>query len=70
MSDSFYGSERHGIILLVQLIIAILYAIIVPIWAYIDAEKRGKDDPGTAAAIVFFGGPLGLIYWLSVRPPK
>lgn len=38
------------------------------IWVYGDAERRGK--PGILVAILVFlaGWPIGLIFWLVLRP--
>ena len=42
--------------------------IILAIWVYKDAEKRGKSGV-LWFIIVFFLGIIGLIVWLVVRPP-
>ncbi len=62
-------STTTGVLLISLFLGVLVFAIFIPIWAYKDADRRDEENPGRAAAIVFFGGPLGLIYWLSTRPP-
>ncbi len=53
------------IIILLPFIIGILIAI----WVYKDAEKRGKSGI-VWFLVVFFLGIIGLIIWLVVRPKE
>ena len=46
-----------------------IIAILVAVWVYRDAERRGKSG-GLWLLICFFLGIIGLIIWLIVRPPK
>jgi len=61
---ALFGLGLMCIIPLVWLIIAILIAI----WVYRDAEKRGSSG-ALWLIIVIFTGIIGLIIWLVVRPP-
>jgi uncharacterized membrane protein len=49
-------------------IIAIVIGIILAIWVYKDAEKRGSSGP-LWLIIVLLTGIIGLIIWLVIRPP-
>jgi hypothetical protein len=55
-------------IIIIGAIIGIVVWIVVTIWAYRDAQKRGENAI-LWALIVFLGGIVGLIVWLVVRPP-
>ncbi|QNO15464.1 hypothetical protein HYG86_12150 [Alkalicella caledoniensis] len=66
MINFFY--ENRGIYSLFSFAIYLLHLSLV-FWAYKDAISRGKTG-WKIAAIVLFGGPIGLVYWLSARPPK
>ncbi len=39
-----------------------------PIWAYGDAEKRGKSGCLVALLVFLLAFPVGLIIWLIIRP--
>lgn len=45
-----------------------LIAILIAIWVYKDAEKRGSSGP-LWLIIVIITGIFGIIIWLIVRPP-
>ncbi len=49
-------------------IILIVIGLLIAIWVYKDAEKRGKSG-ALWLIITWFTFPLGLIIWLVVRPP-
>ncbi len=49
-------------------IIWLVIAIIIAIWVYRDAEKRGSSG-ALWLIIVIITGIIGLIIWLVVRPP-
>lgn len=38
------------------------------VWAYGDAEARGKPGCLVALLVLFFSWPLGLIFWVVFRP--
>jgi len=44
--------------------------IILAIWAYKDAKKRGMSAPIVWFLVVFFLGIIGLIIYLIVRPKE
>ena len=60
---AFFGGAMC-IFAVVMLVIGILIAI----WVYKDAEKRGSSG-ALWLVIVIFTGIIGLIIWLVVRPP-
>jgi len=49
-------------------IIMLIIGIVLAIWVYKDAEKRGSSG-ALWLIIVLFLGIIGLIIWLVVRPP-
>ena len=49
-------------------IIWLIIAILIAIWVYRDAEKRGSSGV-LWLIIVIIAGIIGLIIWLVVRPP-
>jgi Na+/H+-dicarboxylate symporter len=70
-----YGAEEATGLALFGLglmcIIPIIYfiiAIVLAIWVYKDAEKRGSSG-ALWLIIIIFTGIIGLIIWLVVRPP-
>jgi Na+/H+-dicarboxylate symporter len=56
-----------GALCIIPLIIFIIW-IILAIWVYKDAQKRGSSG-ALWLIIVIFTGIIGLIIWLVVRPP-
>lgn len=48
--------------------IPFIIGLLIAIWVYKDAEKRGKSG-ALWLIIVWFTFPIGLIIWLVVRPP-
>lgn len=56
-----------GLMCILPLIFFII-AIVIAIWVYKDAEKRGSSG-ALWLVIVIFTGIIGLIIWLVVRPP-
>lgn len=49
-------------------LIAVIIGIVLAIWVYRDAEKRGSSG-ALWLIIVLITGIIGLIIWLIVRPP-
>jgi hypothetical protein len=49
-------------------ILWLIIAVLIGIWVYRDAEKRGSSGI-LWLIIVFVTGIIGLIIWLIVRPP-
>ena len=50
-------------------LLLVLYAASV-IWAYRDAERRGKEGLLAALLVALVAWPVGLIVWLAVRPHR
>lgn len=68
------GGDAIGIVLLilaalVGIAIFVVYIATV-IWAYGDAEKRGKSGCLVAILVAFLSWPIGLVVWLVARPDK
>jgi len=57
-----------GILCLVLPIIWFIIGILIAIWVYKDAEKRGSSGV-LWLIIVILIGIVGLIIWLVIRPP-
>lgn len=56
-----------GALCIIPLILFVIW-IILAIWVYKDAQKRGSSG-ALWLIIVIFTGIIGLIIWLVVRPP-
>jgi len=69
--DDYYGTEWAlfglGLFCIIPIIWFII-AILICIWVYRDAEKRGSSGI-LWLIIVLITGIIGLIIWLIVRPP-
>ncbi|MDG5775911.1 PLDc N-terminal domain-containing protein [Haloarculaceae archaeon H-GB2-1] len=53
---------------LVVFVLWILFAIVLPIWTYSDAQQNSPHSAVLWALVVFFGGLLGfLLYFLLGR---
>ena len=50
-------------------LIPFILGLILGIWVYKDAEKRGKSGVLWLLIVWFVAFPIGLIIWLVVRPP-
>jgi hypothetical protein len=53
--------------ILLAIVLFGLYAWSI-VWAYGDAEKRGKSGCLVALLVIFLSWPIGLIAWLVFRP--
>jgi hypothetical protein len=69
-SSTSYSDDFLWMPLLIIGIIIIVYAIwiAVGIWVYKDAKKRGENAV-LWLVITIFGGLIGLLIWLAIRPP-
>ncbi len=65
--DTYTGYTLAGACFL-WIIIWFVIFIVIAIWVYGDAEKRGKSG-GLWLIIVILLGLIGIIIWLIVRPP-
>lgn len=59
----------YPFIFLVGIVLVGLYIRSI-IWAYDDAEARGKSGLLVAVIVLLFFWPSGLLLWLSFRPDK
>ncbi len=57
-----------GLICISVFLIFLLIAILISIWIYKDAEKRGKEGILWVIILILTGGIPGLVLWLLVRP--
>ncbi len=68
---SAYNGDLSGICVggyLICVIIWFVIFILIALWVYKDAEKRGKSGV-LWLLVVLVGGIIGIIIWLIVRPP-
>ena len=65
MEDLFAGIGIIGIVLGVVLLILYIWSIV---WAYKDANRRGKPGWLVAIMVALLSWPIGLILWLVFRP--
>ena len=63
----FGNAIGSGIALLIVLAI-LSVPLITSIWAYGDAQRRGKSGCLVAILVLFLSWPLGLILWIVFRP--
>ena len=68
-SDVFGSMMGMFIMLCVMLPVFIIFIWSV-IWAYKDANARGKSGILVALLVFFLSWPAGLIIWLVFRPDK
>jgi hypothetical protein len=61
----FTGLGIVGIILAVVVLVLYVWSII---WAYNDAERRGKPGWLVALLVALLSWPIGLLLWLLFRP--
>ncbi len=67
-TDPFAMLNLAGPIALMSQAVGIIISILIAVFMYKDAEKRGKS--GIVWAIIgFFCTCIGLVIWLLVRPP-
>lgn len=65
MEEFFLGLGIFGIILGLIVFVIYLWSIV---WAYKDAERRGKPGWIVALVVAFLAWPIGLLLWILVRP--
>lgn len=71
-----YDSTAEEIAAIMAMVGFIILLIIVVIWiilavfVYKDAERRGAEHPGLWALLVLFTGIIGLIIWFILRPNR
>jgi hypothetical protein len=64
--DTFFsGFGLIGIILCILLLVFYVWSIV---WAYTDAERRGKPGWLVALVVLLMVWPVGLVIWLLLRP--
>ncbi len=54
-----------GLVIMLGLFVLYVWSIV---WAYGDAESRGKSGCLVALLVMFLTWPIGLIAWLVFRP--
>lgn len=65
MEDFFLGFGIFGVLFGLVLFVVYLWSIV---WAYKDAEKRGKPGWIVAIVVAFLAWPIGLLLWILIRP--
>lgn len=70
MGNADVGNLFLNIIAVIGIMALAALPIISVIWAYGDAERRGKSGCLVAILVLFLSWPLGLILWLVFRPEK
>jgi uncharacterized membrane protein YqjE len=63
--EMFLGLGLIGIVLALVGVVLYIWSII---WAYKDAERRGKPGILVAIVVAFLAWPVGIVLWLLVRP--
>ncbi|WP_232687183.1 PLDc N-terminal domain-containing protein [Halobacterium zhouii] len=44
----------------------LVFAIVLPLWVYSDAQRNSTDSPVLWALVAFFGGVLGFLLYLII----
>ena len=71
MEDSdVFGSMMGMLIMLCVMLPVFIVYIWSVIWAYKDANARGKSGILVALLVFFLSWPAGLLIWLVFRPDK
>ena len=73
MIDDPFGAMFGGlmmvyVVLIVLVVVFYVIAILLAVWVYKDAQKRGMDNPALWLIIVLLIGCIGCIIYLIVRP--
>lgn len=61
----FFGLGIVGLLLALVVLALYIWSII---WAYNDAERRGKSGVLVAILVALLSWPLGLLLWILFRP--
>ena len=62
------NSAIGGVLVGMAVLVIASLPLISALWAYGDAEQRGKPGCLVAILVFFFSWPLGLILWIVFRP--
>lgn len=65
--EFFLGMGIIGLILGLVVLVFYIWSII---WAYRDAERKGKPGILVALIVALLAWPMGLLVWLLVRPSR
>jgi heme/copper-type cytochrome/quinol oxidase subunit 2 len=61
----------EGLVLLLALVLFVVFAIVIPVWVYHDAQKNSPHSGMLWALVAFFGGLLGvLLYFIIGRDTR
>ncbi|CAN5900232.1 hypothetical protein BH24BAC1_BH24BAC1_25680 [soil metagenome] len=61
----FFGLGIVGLLLALVVLVLYIWSIV---WAYNDAERRGKSGVLVAILVALLSWPLGLLLWILFRP--
>jgi len=56
----------EGFFVLFVLLMFVLFAVVLPLWTYSDAQANSSQSPLVWALVVFFGGILGILLYLVI----
>ena len=62
------GQLLGGIAVMLVIALFVSIPLLTAIWAYGDAERRGKSGCLVSILVLFLSWPLGLILWFVFRP--
>ncbi|MFO7975966.1 MAG: hypothetical protein R6V12_15180 [Candidatus Hydrogenedentota bacterium] len=68
MGNADVGNLVLSVIAVIGIAAILALPIISAVWAYGDAERRGKSGCLVAILVLFLSWPLGFILWLVFRP--
>lgn len=55
-----------GLVLLFGLVMFVVFAVVLPVWTYSDAQRNSPHSPLLWALVVFFGGLLRLLLYFII----
>lgn len=55
-----------GFVFVIALLLFALFAIVIPLWVYSDAQRNSSHSALLWALVAFFGGLLGLLLYLLI----
>ncbi|PSQ48255.1 hypothetical protein BRD15_05730 [Halobacteriales archaeon SW_6_65_15] len=56
----------EGLVLLFALVLFVVFAIVLPLWVYNDAQKNSPHSGLLWALVAFFGGLLGILLYFII----
>lgn len=56
----------EGFVILIGVASFLVFAVVLPLWTYSDAQRNSEQSALLWALVVFFGGILGILLYLVI----